>query len=302
MLEYEKPSHLANKAMMMRSLYNGCFAIVEGEKDALFYRQYMDNDNCKTIIAKGKDKAIATIKILEQRRFKGAIGIVDSDFTRLDGEKNDNGNVFFTDTHDMETMILKSPALDKFLLQYADESKLNDLMSRHWRVKNITDVREVLLNVAKYPGFLAYLSKKERWDFDLGRIEFEEFMDRGSLYIDPDRMLEYFYNKKNGYNPVSLEEMKYVLNGLVKSAEGKYDLWQVCRGHDMTQILFIGILSNFGKGFVRHTLQTYDDVERNLRLSYEYTHLMSTSLYVSIKEWEKNNPQYKVFKETSRNN
>ena len=74
--------------------------------------------------------------------------------------------------------------------------------------------------------------------------------------------------------------------------KSEYDLWQVCSGDDMIQILTIGLKNNFGTRKIKTNKSEL--VEAILRISYEYSYFCSTQLYKSIKEWEKANPKFKI--------
>lgn len=55
------------------------------------------------------------MSILEKDAFLGVLAIVDADFDILESKLPESKNVLFTDAHDLETMIMKSFALEKVL-------------------------------------------------------------------------------------------------------------------------------------------------------------------------------------------
>jgi len=71
-----------------------------------------------------------------------------------------------------------------------------------------------------------------------------------------------------------------------------HEPWHVCCGHDLVGILSEGLRSILGSCSPNEV--KLEPLEKNLRLSYEYTYFMSTQLYQSIKSWEKANEPFKI--------
>jgi Protein of unknown function (DUF4435) len=61
------------------------------------------------------------LAILEQRGFQGVLAIVDADFDRLVPPTYQSLNLLLTDAHDLETMLIQSPALEKCSLSLAQK-------------------------------------------------------------------------------------------------------------------------------------------------------------------------------------
>ncbi|MCD1293558.1 hypothetical protein CUJ83_00920 [Methanocella sp. CWC-04] len=296
MLEYEKASHILNKIRMQRNYFQGCFLIVEGTSDALFFRQFVDEKDCKILVAGGKYHVIEALRKIDGDDEKRVIGIVDSDYSRLDGESLEMPNLFMTDTHDLETLIIRSQALNKFLIQYASYTKLNSFVVRYDRTsQQEPDIRHILVNSGKYLGYFVWLNQRKGWNFDFSDIDYGRFVDAETLRIDSNRMVEHVVSRCNGKRRYYIDEVENSLFKMIRSKGGEDDLWQVCRGHDLVEILLIGIKRIFGYDGAKDLVNSREDVERNLRLSFGVIHLVSTSLYASLREWERNNPQYRVF-------
>lgn len=115
---------LANSVRMERQQYAGSFLVVEGTTDAAFFRAYIDGEACRIIVADDKAKALEILEILNSDSFDGAVAIVDADFDRIVGSDNPPRNVFLTDQHDLDCMLLMSPALDKLVEESALASVL----------------------------------------------------------------------------------------------------------------------------------------------------------------------------------
>ena len=104
---------IANQIRMTRSVHSGSsLLIVEGKTaDPRLYGRFVDPEHCQIVSAPGKELALAALKILEDDDFAGVAAIVDADLWRLQGGAPSSPNLFITDGHDLEAMILKSPAL-----------------------------------------------------------------------------------------------------------------------------------------------------------------------------------------------
>ncbi|MDC0833894.1 putative cytoplasmic protein [Geitlerinema sp. FC II] len=112
----------ANQIRLRRSTYNGTFLLVEGSSDKTFYSRFVDRSVCELVSVSGKPSSkvlvIEALRILESdSNFLGVIAIVDADFDRLSNCIYDSPNLLYTDTHDLETMLIKSPAFEKFILR-----------------------------------------------------------------------------------------------------------------------------------------------------------------------------------------
>ena len=63
--------------------------------------------------------------MLERDEVSGVIAIVDANFMDFKGGRRASPNLFVTDTHDLETMILNSPALEKILIEFGSAMKID---------------------------------------------------------------------------------------------------------------------------------------------------------------------------------
>jgi len=145
----------ANKIRMMRSQDMRTFLIVEGSTVQRFYQFIVDREkkHCLVIKADNRQNAIDALNNLEQTQFMGVLAIVDADFEVLKQAVPSSDNVLLTDSHDLETMIFKLPALDKFLGAYGSEEKIEKFVKEHGK-----DVRQKLLEEGLHLGYLRWVS------------------------------------------------------------------------------------------------------------------------------------------------
>lgn len=102
---------IANSVRMKRLKHAGAFMLVEGEDDKKLLKNFVEKALCVIQIAHGKPNVLGALAILERDSFQGVLAIADADFAHLEGEPPHSPNLFWTDTHDLETMLLASPAL-----------------------------------------------------------------------------------------------------------------------------------------------------------------------------------------------
>ena len=137
MREYITGDSIANQVRMTRSAFAGAFLILEGETDVLVFQSFIDERECQTVFADGKQNALAAIGILDDDNLKGVLCVVDADFDHLENRVPLSDNVLLTDLHDLECMMLVSPAFDKLLREYASgDRKVAQFQSRNPDTEN----------------------------------------------------------------------------------------------------------------------------------------------------------------------
>ena len=272
---------IANLIRMRRSSgsFEGTFVIVEGRSDKLVYEELFDKGNCTFIVSQGKENAIGAIEILDEDNFQGALAIIDADFSRLEGQAISSLNIILTDEHDLETMLIKSPAFDKLIKELGSEDKIRQFNQ---------NIREFLILEGKKLGYLRWLSLKKDLCLKFEDLSFKKFVDTVSLKIDDKKLVT---TVKNHSQKQELSELD-ILNSLEGLRDNAHDPWQVCCGHDLIGIISIGLTKAWGTKNT-HEVQL-ELLQRELRLAYEKSYFLNTQLYLSLQEWEKNNISYKI--------
>ncbi len=285
MKQFVTASDIANTVRMTKSAFCGAFAIVEGDTDARMYQRFLDRSRGRGIPALGKANALGAIAILNGDGFVGIFAIVDADFWRLDGVEPPAANIFATDTHDLEAMIVSSPALETVLEEFGSERRISHLRQ---------PVRDILIRAALPIGFIRWISSpdQDNLSFRFKHLSFQSFIltaDRDGLRTDLDRLLDEVAEDSHGV-PLDRGAVKARLHALLSG--NSYDPWQVCRGHDMIHVLAIGFREVFGNRDARHVSD--DQVDRIMRLAYGWLSFSKTKLFGEIRKWEAANPAYPV--------
>jgi hypothetical protein len=284
MKQHLTPHYIANTVRMMRPVYSGTIVLVEGDTDARVYRRLVDETHCRVIPGYGKSNVLNALEMLEKTDFKGILAIADSDFWKLNNTKPDSDNLLLTDTHDLETMIISSRALDAVLIEFGSERKIKRTGKR---------IVDMLLKVALPIGYIRWISssKQENLSLRFKNLSFDTVIEVQGITMKTDIGKLISRVKKQSRNATLDEQkMKEILQELIRS--NRYDPWHVCRGHDMVHILTFGLRRVFGNRHARSI--SYEQVDSILRIAYGRAEFSRTKLYVSIEQWEKTNPGYRI--------
>ncbi|AVH64380.1 DUF4435 domain-containing protein [Nostoc sp. 'Peltigera membranacea cyanobiont' N6] len=285
MREFLTVDRVANKIRQLRQTYSGAFLLVEGSSDKVFYERFIDKLACHLEITAGKPSskqcAIEILAILETSNFQGVLAIVDADFDRLQNAPVKSPNLLLTDTHDLETMLIQSPTLEKVVAEFASEDKISQL--------NLA-IREVLLSVGISVGYLRWISQSDGLNLTFDGITFSRFIDEKSWQFNELKLIQEVKNKSQAFY-LKDEEIQQRLNS---EKSNNHDRWQVCCGHDLVEILSLGLRKVIGTNNAADVEP--NSLERNLRLAYEVAYFCKTQLYSEIRLWETNNPPFRVLR------
>lgn len=258
--------------------------IVEGHTDACLYKQLINTKTCKVLPASGKHNAIKAVEKLEARQATGILCIVDSDFWRLDQCNPPSENILLTDGHDAETMILRTRALERLLLEYGSEGKIERFEQGCPR----KSVRHVILEGAQKLGYLRWYSIKTGSNLCFQDLKFAAFVHKDTLDVCLNDLVQEVKNRSMRHDIDS----KTLIDGATELRSPDHDPYEVCCGHDIVDLLAFAL---------RHAIGSCppsgiksDELERSLRLSYEWADFLNTSTYRDIISWSARNSDYKV--------
>ena len=285
MRNYITADEVANGIRMARTQFRGTFLIVEGQTaDFRVYKRLVDSKQTKITPAHNKDNALAALKILEDDHFLGVLAIVDADFWRLEGLDPTSPNLFITDTHDLETMLLESLSLEKLLDEFGSEQKIASFTKN-----NETDVRQALLTAAGPIGYLRWASQRNNLSLKFERIIFSRFIDSETLHPDINKLIQEVKNKSSRHD-LDDNDLQDKIDELT---DPKHNSWDICCGHDLVCILSFSLRSVLGANNANKVEP--EVLERLLRTGYESAYFLSTQLYQSLRRWETSNSPFRIF-------
>jgi hypothetical protein len=267
---------IANTIRMSRTVRKHASALlVEGPKDVRVYRNFIDESVCDILSTEGKTNAAGALNVLRNSREAGVLVVVDSDFSRLHGQQVLDPDVITTDDHDIEAMLVKSPAPGKLLIEY-------DLRPDVFG----PDVGAALAKAVMPLGYLRFASLKHNLNLDFKNLIFRAFVRGNPVRIDEQRLVREVLAK----NPRCTHSENDLRQMMGNVANANHDYWHVGCGHDMTAALAVLLADKTGRDVPSYT------IERQLRLSFHPTDVAATALFREIKAWEQRNTPYGILR------
>ena len=258
---------------MIRTVHQGAVLILEGPDDIQFWSPEK-HDECEMVDGECKANVVGAVAHLDSVRVSGVIGVVDEDYDCLCGEILPSENLIPVVPHDLECFLCRSRALKTVLATYGDSEKMERFENLHK-----VDVRTGLLLRTSIFGRLRWASQRFDLAIDYDAIRIPRFVDQATWEVDEEELI---HNVTAG----SGEELRRCMALLPET-----DLWRVARGHDMLQILRIGLRSVLGD--MKNSVGVRE-IGNMLRASMTGSDFRQTSLGQDIDKWERQNHPYKV--------
>jgi hypothetical protein len=248
------------------------FVLVEGDSDIRLFGKLLSSDNCNVeSIPGGKfklEEAVENLLHHFERQTDLIIGIRDADFIKLNGQPYDKSQMFLTDYHDMEIMLLADKAVFKdFLFEY---TRLG--ADQHAQLK------EDIFHTIRYIGYLQWLNDQEdlRLKFESGFVDLIKFDDKDiDLQKHTERVISKS-GKKEELEPTTLINQ-------IKELEQNHpdiDMLQLTSGHDILKTLATYFNQKHeGKGLKEEMLAS------TLRVRFTIECFQKTALYAQLKQW-----------------
>lgn len=263
--------------------------LVEGKSDRIFYGKFVLQEKVQVSSCDGCKNLLEIAEVLEERKIENFIGILDSDFRRLDNEEINDPKIFHTDYHDIEISILESRALQDVLNKYINE----DRFSAYETSINQSFLKRVY-ELSSHLGYLKWANKIDNLGLvfkperpEGKRLKFNKFIDERTLeYISDEALINYMiqYSNNRDTNVSTRDEIinSYETRKNVEDVDQK----QLCNGHDMCQIISLSLKKVIGSNNV-----SVDTIEENLIFAYDSIAFKESNLHTELKAWEVENTQ-----------
>ena len=264
------------------------FLLVEGGSDERFWLARVDSRSCQVRAMRGRDRALAELRTVRAEGKGSFVAALDADFDRLEGTLLDDPDVIWTDLHDLELVLIASPALDKVLVEACSRSKREKLEAEEG-----CDVREALLSRGLGPGRLRWLSLREKLALTFRKLapdgtfqflKYSDFCDRTTWKLDVTELVKTVL----GFSSQPLDQQTLLLRRMKSLPE--VDAWQLCVGHDLLGLLAVGLRSKLGNRNL-----AIEELQERLRLAFERAHLEATAMFAALRRWERDNPPFRIF-------
>ncbi len=292
MLRRDSGAGQAYTRMMRQRNKNVAIVYVEGDSDVLFYRWIIDDSRACLQHMIGKEAAMDAVISANKRNQSGVLALVDSDFDHILSIVNAE-NIIITDTHDIETLMIRDGAFEYVRDSYIDP---NNLRTSEYDENSLWNK---VIEIAKAAGKIRLLSNIKGWN-----MKFSDEGMRGKDNLEAEGVIKYTHGKiqfdAHAYiyecirtaNNCSVDVATAYAEFLNESNE--YDTWQICRGHDLTRI--ISIL--YSKSILGKKNVYKDEIEKIITSTYIASgKFVKTNMYSDIKKWEEGNSPWKILKD-----
>ena len=272
------PGILATEITMNRMSHDGAFLVVEGNDDVRFWtptsRRHAD---CELVDGEGKQNVIGGIQKLDAAIFPGVLGIVDSDYDPLNGMGIGSDNLLLTDAHDLECLLCRSSALDMVLAEHGSRPKI-----KRFEDETGTDVRTGLLERALVFGRLRWAITRCHPVVELQGLKIPRFVNEKTWAVSSGEAI---------CNTLldSYEDALALMRRIDDLPET--DPWYVVHGHDMIEILRIGLRRTLGEIQSSVGVKQIGEI---LRAAMSREDLQATRLWTDVRTWEAANYPYMV--------
>ena len=263
---------------MHRRSHAGAFLLVEGKDDIGFWTSRR-HTNCELVRGEGKQNVVKGIEKINHADLAGVLGVVDNDYDLLNGRIIESVNLLATDAYDLECLLCRSSALDKVLAEYGDHCKI-----KQFEDETEIDVRTALLERTLVFGRVRWAAVRCHPVIDLGKFSVREFLDKNTWTVtDGESICKGLRDSVDDDDFLTLTRR---IEGLPEA-----DPWYVAHGHDMIEILRIGLQRRLGNIGPSVGVRQISEV---LREAMSADDLRKTELWRDMRVWEDGNPPYMV--------
>ena len=256
------------------------FIILEGNTDIKLFRKLFSSEYTDTTGIQGKDNVEEALIILEQEEYIKIFGIVDADFSHLEKGYKDIPNIFLTDHHDGEVMMINSPALNSVVCELSSEKCLEIL---------VENIKSNIFECASYIGYSRWFHEKEsklteKYILKFDGLDFKKFITikKCQIFFDKNKFLDTIIEYST-QKDLTANDLSNKIKNLKQKSE---DYLQICNGHDLTKLLSLILFGNINQ----------KKVESSLRIAFNIEYFKETYLYKNIREWATEN-NYQIFDE-----
>lgn len=236
---------------------------VEGIDDGKLYSKFFDKDRVILRTMDGYNYRISEIVSEISKVTNQVFAIKDADFDRLENKRYSD-NIFITDYHDAETMMI------------ACDCVLKNIFNEHLIEKEIEEVRNEALKQTRYIGYIRWFNFKQELEISFKELGINKFYDGVNDFDLPKCIAELNARSRDRKQDLILNE----IDNFIKTQIKPIDLLELCNGHDLCCIFAI-LLSRDSTG----KKYSNKDFEKFLRLSYQLSDFKTGQLYDDILTW-----------------
>ena len=274
MRQYLEPTDVINsiKLLLKHPFYSDkLILIVEGTSDIRFFRSIFNYENIKIESIDGKKSLLFAMEELVRSHKGKVISICDADFDHIENLENERNkfDIYLTDYHDSEVMMLKSDSLFSFIDEYSQNEYLLSLKSK--LLTNVFDASRIL-------GVLRYINLKYNMKLSFKKLNFSQFIKVNLLEIELnlETLIDVLISRSPNFSHSKEELYSY----FYVYSKNDYKDEQINCGHDLTNI--IACIFRQKEVSLEPNMDT-KKIETALRLAYQKDYFENTNLYRNTK-------------------
>nr|VFK10798.1 MAG: Protein of unknown function (DUF4435) [Candidatus Kentron sp. LPFa] len=240
---------------------NNIWVIVEGETDRRLFSKLIDGDQVEIEFSREGLNGVLRIVSELLKETNRILGIRDADFLHLEGKVETAQNIFVTDYHDAEMMIIAcDEAYHAVEAEYFPEEE------------ELSYSREMILKSISFIGGMRWLNHADDLGLNLKSIGFGKFYDKKNLLHETNCLHHVMERSPKKKDRITKEAVRSKIKDIA-------DFLNLCNGHDFQKAFAYLASSNSKKGW------DADDIGRSFRVAYRFEDFQKTNLYKRLKEW-----------------
>ena len=264
--------------------FEGCYVYVESGCDCRFWKNHLNINIVKLRACNGYEKVIDSVSKGKDNN-QICIGIIDRDFREyVSNYRSTPENVFISDQHDVEMMIIKAEGIDRILNDFDAADHVKEFVK-----KEKATVLEMVFRITNRIGLLKMIDRRDRLDFKLRKAgkdsefdlpHYEKFLDREGHYTTDEKMIDYLIGWSRDNRKVPTRSRDEILSLFRAEDISKYDTYQLSCGHDVTYMIAYFIWKQISK-----EKTDKEEIEKLLRVSYTHENFKQTAICDSLTKW-----------------
>src|ERR1035438_631454 len=258
---------LVNLLMMLRTVDDRAFVILEGSADWQALDSHIDEAAAVTFPAHSKYAANRAIELADQRQLGNVLAILDRDWVGMLTTALDSPNVVYTDDYDLDATILQTGAvMEKILSSYTDR----DVRSRDL-TRMTLDAKGLVTKLAGEAGLMRFVSEEHDMGLRCGGLPIHRALTPAEDAIDLEKLTVIAVSR----SPHCVVTEAVVIATVQQRRTHAGDLRPYCNGHDMSCVM-AALIKRWGGNASQLA------VERAARAAFSCADLQATRLYGAV--------------------